>query len=294
MAYLEMTLVLLLLWAQAPSQLYGIEVTEEMIYGVEARPIRYRASFEPFGELLDEYIQVSGTGEPISGLPAHPVQNDVGTAPPRWTPFDLVGRDEDNDRTRLMVRGDTGYLIGFANMTGHYHILNGMDPEGNLFPGATVLNTGVSYRDFVGPGGKGNLPGLPLSKDLFLDGIGTLGTYPAVSSDDERDEAMARFVVMILEAARIKPIRQRILRNWDVGETYIDPIHAKYIVTWGKMSLLLMCAERGIPLRGRDARELRSIHVETPADVKNILGIVVRPARFNPDNPEQSCAPMTT
>jgi hypothetical protein len=30
MAYLEMTLVLLLLWAQAPSQLYGIEVTEEM------------------------------------------------------------------------------------------------------------------------------------------------------------------------------------------------------------------------------------------------------------------------
>jgi hypothetical protein len=264
------------------------------IYGVEARPIRYRASFEPFGELLDEYIQVSGTGEPISGLPAHPVQNDVGTAPPRWTPFDLVGRDEDNDRTRLMVRGDTGYLIGFANMTGHYHILNGMDPEGNLFPGATVLNTGVSYRDFVGPGGKGNLPGLPLSKDLFLDGIGTLGTYPAVSSDDERDEAMARFVVMILEAARIKPIRQRILRNWDVGETYIDPIHAKYIVTWGKMSLLLMCEERGIPLRGRDARELRSIHVETPADVKNILGIVVRPARFNPDNPEQSCAPMTT
>lgn len=236
---------------------------------------------------------MAGTGEPIFGLPAHPAQTGLGISPPRWIPFDLVGRDEDNDRTRLMVRGDNGYFVGFANMTGHYHTLKAMDPNGILFPGATVLNTGVSYTDFVGPGGKHHLPGLPLSKDLFLDGIGTLGTYPAVSSDDERDDAMARFVVMILEAARIKQIERRILRNWDVGVTYIDPIHAKYIVTWGKMSLLLMCAEQGIPLRGRDAKELRSLHVETPADVENILGIVLRPTRFNPDNPEQSCAPIT-
>lgn len=53
-----------------------------------------------------------------------------------WIPIDVLGRDEKID--------DTGFLVGFTNWTGHYHLLKGTDRD--LIPEATVLEIGLRYR----------------------------------------------------------------------------------------------------------------------------------------------------
>jgi hypothetical protein len=79
-----------------------------------------------------------------------------------------------------------------------------------------------------------------LRQDLFLKAINTLYTYPDNISKQQLQMEIARITVMVSEAVRLIPIRNRIVLAWP-NPTSLTKDEVKYMVTWGKMSMLIMC-----------------------------------------------------
>ena len=55
--------------------------------------------------------------------------------------------------------------------------------------------------------------------------------------------AIARIIVMVSETVRLIPIRNRIVSAWP-NPTSLAKDEVKYMVTWGEMSMLIMCVSQ--------------------------------------------------
>ena len=55
--------------------------------------------------------------------------------------------------------------------------------------------------------------------------------------------AIARIIVMVSEAARLITIGNRIVSAWP-NPTSLTKDEVKYMVTWGEMSMLIMCVSQ--------------------------------------------------
>ncbi|XBI97336.1 hypothetical protein VPH35_017719 [Triticum aestivum] len=156
------------------------------------------------------------------------------------------------------------------------------------FAGCTVLPFGENYAELLGEGGHLNLPFVPLGREAAKEGVRLLESYSYSPGGDlaPAKRGMARFIVMIAEAARFLPISNRLADHWE-EETYMLEAEANFCVNWGRMSFLLIDWDK---TTGRTswgsghytaAQGLeKETGIKSPRDVLRVLDLLVRPRGY--------------
>ncbi|XP_073363729.1 60 kDa jasmonate-induced protein-like [Aegilops tauschii subsp. strangulata] len=188
--------------------------------------------------------------------------------------------DLPQDKCVVAFADDDISAMGFRNSTGHWHCIGGF-----RFAGCTVLPFGENYGELLGEGGHVNLPLVPLGREAAKEGVRLLASYSYSPGGDlgPAKRGMARFIVMIAEAARFRPISNRLADHWE-EETYMLEVEANFCINWGKMSFLLIDWDKttGRTSWGRGhytaAQELeRETGIKSQGDVLRVLDLLVRP-----------------
>ncbi|KAL6843582.1 hypothetical protein ACP4OV_026644 [Aristida adscensionis] len=282
--------LLLLLLSTTHDGAYGISISKTQWRGRPAVRITGDITVESYNILVRMLRSVIneffGTYE-IRSNPLLPEQVKDGP-PPFWILIELIGRD--NQRIELALRGDNLYLCGFRNKEQTWYELQPDSENPRVIDGATVLNFGSSYSDLLGKGGiKKHFKELSLGKSAFLDAIDALYSYPSVRiSDEDLKMGIARMVIMICEAARFHPVRNRIWNDWTT-ETKLTEVMYEYLLTWSKMSKFLLCAENKKAWTHKDAEEIGSMKVADVDLLLRIVDIIIRPKGYGTESIDNFC-----
>ncbi|KAL6865116.1 hypothetical protein ACP4OV_016267 [Aristida adscensionis] len=287
MANVMMCVFLLLLIAPHASGIIEVYTTE--LWERSALLIIVNMTVEPYTEFIALLLrELNRWSTDLWDIKLLSVQTSQDEEPPHWIVITLIGRDR--DRTSILLRSDNLYLIGFNNSDGAWFATKG---NAHLIPGSEeLLDYSVSYSSMLGldgGGGKYRIPKLALGERYFLDSISAFSNYPAPTRFN-LGIAMAKIVIMTVEAARIKPVAERVNRYW-TGTAYLSWRQTKYIVTWGKMSFMLLCTSEDLPWRSTvdPDDEVLQNGVVSVDDALDILGIALYPRLFNPDDHINSC-----
>uniref|UniRef100_A0A0D3F0Q0 rRNA N-glycosylase n=1 Tax=Oryza barthii TaxID=65489 RepID=A0A0D3F0Q0_9ORYZ len=145
------------------------------------------------------------------------------SVPWRWVMVDVVApRDAGSHvemRTTLAIADDDLYILGFANRTGHWHV---MKDFGGLPEPLTKLTIEHSYGDLVGS--FQNLHTVPLGRESAVQAVRTLANYNSAMAEAQLKLPIAKFAIMISEALRFPFIRNTFSTNWE-SETFMKPDH---------------------------------------------------------------------
>lgn len=144
------------------------------------------------------------------------------------------------DEAKLLVAEDDAYVAGFANRTGHWHTFRG----GRCYPAlpataCTELPFGGSYRDLIG--GVANLRAVPVGRSSAVGAMEVLSRYDPAATTAAADAkmALAKFMVMVTEAARLKPVRRAVVERWE-QVSYLSSDEVRDVPYYGKMSLMIL------------------------------------------------------
>lgn len=213
-------------------------------------------------------------------------QQLLGQPPPSWIVLELIGRGD--QRTEIALRSDNLYMVGFKNNAGDWYEFR-PGTGARVITNSIELNFGGGYTDLLGKGGRKNLGNYDLSKATLLDAIGTLYNNPSpYISETDLKAAIATIIVMVIEASRINPIRNRIFNSWPMG-TRLDNTISKYTVTWAKMSFYILCMSNGRPWTNSGANELATMGINTIDSALDNVNIVLWPVNFDQNHVEMSC-----
>ncbi|KAL6637313.1 hypothetical protein ACP70R_024885 [Stipagrostis hirtigluma subsp. patula] len=262
-----------------------------VLLGRPATSIRVNLSHEPYQEFLSILMAEVSSTEGCELLWHHTLlpEQQLQDAPVKWIQLELLGRYD--EEIKVMLRPDNLYLIGFTNRNNEW--FETKDPNNHyVIPGSTPMPIGGSYPELLGRRkGKWGLKYLPLGKHFLLDAITLHYNYPYNSiSNVQLGRAYAGLVAMISEAQRIIPIRNRIRSFWE-SNAYLNDDMAKYTVTWGKMSWLLLCWSHNYRFEFGGDNELKNIKIKTASDALKVVDIIIRTTRFDTNDIEGSCTP---
>ncbi|KAF7003840.1 hypothetical protein CFC21_019121 [Triticum aestivum] len=153
-------------------------------------------------------------------------------------------------------------LAGFTNGGGDWQAFPGL---AHLFPTSTPLPFGSGYDDLIG--GLANLPGVPLGRQAMADAARVLSAYDpsaaAVADVEPVKRALAALKVMLVEAQRLQPIHETVVRGWE-SESHVAAEHLPYIDHWDTMSYEIIRANRTGKWNGPFAKML-----ETQANIRS-------------------------
>ncbi|BAS76990.1 60 kDa jasmonate-induced protein [Oryza sativa Japonica Group] len=204
------------------------------------------------------------------------------SVPWRWVMVDVVaprdaGSHVEMMRTTLAIADDDLYILGFANRTGHWHV---MKDFGGLPEPLTKLTIEHSYGDLVGS--FQNLHTVPLGRESAVQAVRTLANYNSAMAEAQLKLPIAKFAIMISEALRFPFIRNTFSTNWE-SETFMKPDHVKYVVYWGRLSKALVWWKQSgnnwWPRPDSDLGEdFEYINVKTSQDAVKLVDLLIRPA----------------
>ncbi|BAT12153.1 Os10g0570700 [Oryza sativa Japonica Group] len=236
------TKMLLLLVSLAP-----VAAGEHGVAAAEPRlvEIPFNFSVHSWNELISNRLKAELADNPcrqeIEGIPTMAGLHGDDEPPAKWITVRLFGGgDRDDDQAKLLVAEDDAYVAGFANRTGHWHTFRG----GRCYPAlpataCTELPFGGSYRDLIG--GVANLRAVPVGRSSAVGAMEVLSRYDPAATTAAADAkmALAKFMVMVTEAARLKPVRRAVVERWE-QVSYLSSDEVRDVPYYGKMSLMIL------------------------------------------------------
>lgn len=181
---------------------------------------RPAAAYTTFMWDMDREVRLTTTTSPspVWGLPV--LSKWKAMTRDNWIQVTLQAQGRQGRmESALAIRADNLYLAGFRTQAGHWYTFK---KKGHLIPGSTALDyiediyqnlTGSNYRA---------LNQLVLSRGSTQASVELLANYVHGSTDkDQLRTSLLRFVVMVCEAARIKPMHAGVTAALaqDVGAT---------------------------------------------------------------------------
>ncbi|OEL37911.1 hypothetical protein BAE44_0001070 [Dichanthelium oligosanthes] len=249
-----------------------------------------------FNLLTESYEQFYGRLEEVLQRPSHPPYNPTNiyrryvlgprrstfnSRPLAWILVHLTAGTEPADRATLALANDDLYMLGFANGTGQWYIVE----EFSGLPNNITLPFAENYYSII-DGGHENLWKVPLGKQSAIVATRILGSCDLARTPIENlKDAFVRSLVMYSEGVRFTPIREVFSggSRWE-QRTSISKEQARFVVNWGKMSTLLVAWHRsgqrtwGASPFNFIARSVReSIGVHNAAEALDKVGFLVRP-----------------